>query len=685
MPRKLTLKTIFRAVDRMSKPVSRMQRRIQRFTKRATKGMQRLRNVTRKVAGAIGRVLKKGLQAATVALVAFGVAAAKVIQIGATFDKTLVTAATRFPGKIRKGSEEFAKLEAAARKAGAETEFTATEAAEGLKFLGAAGFEAEQAVASLTDTINFATSSELELGDAARKAVLILGAMGMTSENAAENADQLRRVMDNMKLSTDSAAQEMEDVFEAMRVMAPTATTFGQKIETVSAMVIGMAQAGIQASEAGTAYRNIMLRLADPVGKAKKQIKQLGIQLEDSEGNMLGPIRIMEQFARATEGMGTRQKAAALNVIFGKRAINAATKLIDVGADKLREFGQAAEDSGGTVNSAALAIRDTMGGSLDALKSVIESVIIDIFKLEDKGIKGIVDAITEWIRANKKLIATKVRAFIDELIKRFKEFSKWAKDVKLLDKLKDGFELLAKVIGWVIDNIKPLSALVGTIFAIAAAVEVLNAVMAIMNFVAMANPMVLMFLAIAAVSAFTVGAIIMNWDDIKYFFEEIGRFLLEVFEHLWGFVLDIFNSTIGKIVYGPIHLLIGAYKTIRDAWDPSRSFFANLWDGIVKTFEKAWAQIKEIAGDIKGFFEFLFLPGKYLEKVGISADVSPPDQGNPKVVSPGERSASFFEEKNLTTTNKSELTIKDETGRAEVTGGTLGTGISMEPTGGFYE
>jgi hypothetical protein len=217
-----------------------------------------------------------------------------------------------------------------------------------------------------------------------------------------------------------------------------------------------------------------------------------------------------------------------------------------------------------------------------------------------------------------------------------------------------------------------------------------------MNFVALANPMVLMFMAIAAVSAFTVGAIIMNWDDIKYFFQEIGRFLMNVFTTLWDFVLDVFNSTIGKIVYGPIHLLIGAYKTIRDAWDPSRGFFANMWDGIVKTFVKAWDQIKVIADDVKGFFKFLFTtPGTKSVDINLK---SPPDlkllQGGrgedpvdastePQVVSPAERTARSIEERNATTTNKSEVTIKDDTGRAEVTKGSLGTGIKMEPTGTF--
>lgn len=684
MPRKLELKAIFRGVDRITAPLNKMQRRMARFTGRAYKAMLRLRRVTRGLARAIGTGLKRGIQTATVALVAFGAAAAKVIQVGATFEKTLVTAATRFPGEIRKGSVAFAKLEAAARKAGAETEFTATQAAEGLKFLGAAGFTAEQAIASLKDVIDFATSSELELADASKKAVLIQGAFSMGSKDAEKNAKSLTKVMDVMKFSTDSAAQEMEDVFMAMKEMAPIAAIYEHDIEKISSLLIGMAKAGIQNSRAGVVYKNIMFQMNKVSGKGKRMMKELGIQFQDTAGNMRDPIALAGEFAEALKDMGTYKRGEIMQEIFGKRAPVGLVALMKLGPEKLKEFEEGAAKAEGTVKSAAAAIRDTLGGSMDALKSVVESLIIDMFKLEDKSIKEVVDGIAKWIRETKKLIAVKVGGFLKDLIKKTKEFFAWAKKVDLVEKLKDGFEFLAKAIGFVVDNIKPISVLAGVILGIAAAVEVLTAVTAIMNFVAMANPMVLMFMAIAAISAFTVGAIIMNWDDIVYLFEEIGRGLKRVFIALWDFVLTVFNSTIGKIVYGPIHLLIGAYKTITGEWDPAKGFFENLWNGIVKTFKKAWREIKNIGEDIAGFVGWLF---GMEEDVSVKAGITTPPipgRGAPGIVSPAERAASFYEEKSMTTTQKTEITIKDDTGRAEVTGGELGTGMSMEPSGGFY-
>ena len=647
MTRKLQIKTVFKGVDRMTRVVSRMQRKLGAFTRSAVRGMKRIQKVTRATSKVIGRGLKMGIKGATAALVVFGAVAARVISVGADFGRTLVIAASKFPGKIRKGSEAFQKLEDAARQAGSTTEFTAKQAAEGLKFLGAAGLDANAAVLSLTDGINFATASELELGDAVKKSVLILGAFGMASEDAEQNQANLTRVMDNMKNASDSAAQEMEDVFEAMRKMAPTAETFGQKIETAGAAVIALAKAGIQGAEAGTAYRNIMLRLANPVGKAKTLIKEFAIDLEDSAGNMRDPINILGQFSKALDGMGSRQKAAALDVIFGKKAIDAATKLIGFGTDKLKAFEKAGQDAGGTVKEIGEAIRNTAAGSIDSLSSAIEGLIIDLFKLEDEGIKGAIDGITNWIRENKKLIATKVGEFLKDLIAKFKEFIQWARDVKLLDKLAAAFSFIGSAIAFVIEHIKPLSALVAVILTIAGVVEVLTAATAIFNLVVLANPLVLIFTAIAILVAATAIAIIANWDDIVWFFKEIGGNIADIFTGLWGGIVELFGK--------------------------AKEFFKGVWNDVLGVF--GFGDDNEIQVKVKG-------PPKLRSIDGGAGRGMERDEGRGAADS-SESISRFFDEQRTSSTSRNEVTIKDATGRAEVTRGEQGNGFVLERTGTF--
>ena len=175
----LIIKTIFKAIDRITGPIKRMSSGVSKFSQRAARSVGRINRVTSKLGGAISRGVTRAFKAATVAAVAFGLALRKILEIGAGFEKTLIIAATKFPGEIRKGSAEYKVLEDAARKAGATTEFTARQSALALKQLGAAGIETvETAAAILPKVIDFATAAEVEVGQAAEMAIKALGALG---------------------------------------------------------------------------------------------------------------------------------------------------------------------------------------------------------------------------------------------------------------------------------------------------------------------------------------------------------------------------------------------------------------------------------------------------------------------------------------------------------------------------
>jgi TP901 family phage tail tape measure protein len=386
------------------------------------------------------------LQAATVAVLALGAATAKVIQIGADFEKTLVTAAVKFPGKIRQGSEAFKELEDVARKTGAQTEFTATQAAEGLNFLAMAGFDAEQAIAALPGVVDLATAAAVELGEASDMATDTLGAFGLMTEDTAKLGLNLARVNDVMAATTTSANTNMEQMFEAIKGGGPVVHAAGQDIETFSTLVGTMADSGIKGEKAGVILKNMFLKLQAPVGKAKGLIKKYAGNILDAKGDMIDIVEIMRRFEKSTGKLGKAQRAQIMDAIFGKRAIVGTSVLLEAGADKMDKYRESIEAASGTSREMASVIRDTTMGSLNALKSVVESLIIDLFKLEDKGIKETIEGITKWIRENKKLIASKVGEFIKDLIKKFKEFVAWAKKVELIEKLKDAFTLFGKAI-----------------------------------------------------------------------------------------------------------------------------------------------------------------------------------------------------------------------------------------------
>lgn len=710
MAKRLQIEAIFKAVDRMSRPVTRMQNRIRRFSKAAKRNLQEVGRAADKVGRVMKTAIVAGIKAATVAVAGLGVAAGNVIKTGADFERTLVIAATKFPGNVRRGTKAFEELEAAAIKAGKTTEFTASQSAEGLKLLGAAGLDVQQAIAVLPDVINLATVAEVELAEASDMAVKTLGAMGLASDDAAENQRNLMRVMDVMNNTANSASQTLTDVFEAMRKAGPIATTFGQDIETVGASIIGMARAGFVGEEGGTAYRNMMLRLAALTPAARREIKKLGVQLLDTKGNLKDPIRLMGDLSEALEGLGTGEKARRLDVIFGKKAIGPAVKLLEAGTEKLRGFEKAGREAAGSLTRSAEQIQDTTTGSMRKVMSAVEGVQISLFKLKDDAIKKVIDRIAEWIRKNEKLIASKVGEWIEYLIKNFDE---------------------------IVSVLKTVGTAVGSIFLLIGAIKLLNAVMAAFNaLLVAANLKLLLLMAIVVSFALIAKTIAENWEflkasltnlliDIKFAFRQSADEIAERWEALktrfaeiWAGLKKAFWTGVDAIVNtGPVKLLITAVKNVLAAWKPAGVVFKSFWEKIVNAFKWGVDKIKALVAPLTGIFDTItgFVKDKIIGTeedangnrrgpLGMTSEEDangnrrnalgavieqdgepiPTEAANrPRLVSPQESAASFFRDEKMTTITQTEVTIRDDTGRAEVTGGKLGPGLSFEPTGTF--
>jgi TP901 family phage tail tape measure protein len=712
MAKKLKIEAIFRAVDRMTRPVTRMQNRIRRFSRNAKRNLRAVGRAADKIGKVMKRAVVAGIRAATVAAVGLGVAIGKIVKTGADFERTLVVAATKFPGEVRKGTAAFEELEAAARLTGKTTEFTAAQSAEALKFLGAAGLDVKQAIAVLPDVIGLATVAEVELAQASDMAVKSLGAFGLASDDAAENQKNLTMIMDVMLNTANSASQTLDDVFEAMRVAAPIATTFGQKVHTVGASIIGMARAGFVGEQAGTAYRNMMLRLTALTPKAAKEIKKLGVQLLDADKNLRDPIALMGDLSEALEGLGTGEQARRLNIIFGQRAIGPAIKLMQAGTEQLREFEKAGQEAGGSIRDAMSQIQDTTTGSMRNFNSAVEGVMISLFKLKDSAIKGVIDRVTAWIRKNEQLIASKVGEWVEWIIENFDEMVAILKKVALA---------------------------AAGLFTLVTAVKAVNAaITAFEAIIALANPKVLLIIGIVLALAAAAYFVIKHWEPIKQFFidlwdtitrtfrkavdwlitsgpiswflfavaliKKVWKALIPATASIWGGIKDKIKGVVDWLMsIGPIAQIINAAKIIMESWKPLVGFFSKIWDGIVEGIKIAIEAVADFISPVTNLInKFLEFKKRVIrEEIGdvrpqVTTKITRIDQffpqaqtqtaagedpffPRPRLVSPQEK---FFREENMSV-QRTEVTIRDETGRAEVTRGGQGGGFQLEPTGTF--
>jgi len=419
MARTLVVKTIFRAADQATKPMNNISKRFQGLGKSISKATGGLGRVMKGVLGA--HMIMAGINA-----IRRGIGS--VINEFKEFDHAIIAAGAKFGTAFKKGTKGAELLRKVTRDIGAKKEFSANQAAQGLDFLAMAGFDAEQAMSMLPGVVDLATSTNMDLARSTDIASDALGAFNLMTKDSAQLQTNLNRVMDVMSKTTVTANTNMEDLFEAVKKGAPTFTNAGQSMETFNTMAGVMANAGIKGSEAGTALRNIMLRLAKPTGEAAATLKRLKVETRDGNGNFRDAVDILNDVNKGLAGMGTAQKTAALSTIFGARAVTSVNVLLNEGTDSLKSYRKELENSTGSTKELAEEMRKSLKNSLEKIKSgLIETGFkaFDVFgKAIEKAVNHIskfVDRMNDFLETNKEIIGQKVEkvfAFIAKVFER---------------------------------------------------------------------------------------------------------------------------------------------------------------------------------------------------------------------------------------------------------------------------
>jgi len=129
----------------------------------------------------------------------------------------------------------------------------------------------------------------------------------------------------------------------------------------------------------------------------------------------------------------------------------------------------------------------------------------------------------------------------------------------------------------------------------------------------------------------------------------------------------------------PLGLLIALFASaaalIITNWEPVSAFFKNLWITLLDGIDA----VARVTGAVGSFFGFGGDDNSGDKSTGASGGGGASSQ----VVSPADRIAKTIAKtiNEQRTTSTAEVTIKDQTGRAEVTAGKLGAGLSLQPSG----
>ena len=273
----------------------------------------------------------------------------------------------------RADDADMARLTENAREMGRTTKFSATQAAQGQKFLAMAGFKTNQIIHSMPGMLDLAAASGMDLGRTADIASNILTGFGM-------EASDMTRVANVMALAFSSSNTDVEQLGYAMKYAAPQAKALGFSIEQTAAIVSKLSDAGIQGQMAGTTLRGMIDSLTDK-SNAKK-LKALKVDVVDKKGNLRDLSTIIKEMDKrmSAKGWGSAKRASFIKDVFGARAGTGANAIWDaVLSGSLDELTQKyINEQDGAVRRMADKMNATAKGSLTQLGSALESVGIDL-------------------------------------------------------------------------------------------------------------------------------------------------------------------------------------------------------------------------------------------------------------------------------------------------------------------
>lgn len=459
------------------------------------------------------------------------------------------------------------------------------------------------------------------------------------------------------------------------------------------------------------------------LGEAKSGMGPLVSGLKDLNPRLLQQLQATDDVGKAfelyinamREADTATEKAALANAAFSRSGLNL-VNIADNSSAAIAALRNEQRENGNITMEqaeAAEAYGDAVNSLKRGLMGMMQQVLLPMMPMITENVRQW----REWVVANREMIQSRVIEFAKNLWARLKDLvaavAEFNDKYDLGARLSEGLDVLGKFARFLGENGALILKLVVAVVAVSAALKVLAAVMAVVNLVMALNPIGLIVIGIGLLIA-AIAAAIFWWDEIKAAMLAAGRVVLDTVVGAFEWLRETFLGLPGPaqaaigLLTGPIGWLVAASALITDNWTGIKEFFTDLWGGVVEVFDASVGRIMALVDKVKGAADKISsMAGGAVDKAkdaanqvgdalsnagsnvagffGFGDDDEDEQQaganGGSQVVSPQERTARSIEESRSTST--AEVTIRDESGRAEVTRGQMGNGVRLQPTGGF--
>ena len=351
-----------------------------------------------------------------------------VVETAAKFEAAM----SKVQAITRANTDEIGRLTAEARRLGETTQFTAQQSAEAMSYLGMAGWNTEQIIAGMPGLLALAAAGGTDLARTADIVSDDLTAFGLA-------ADQASHMADVFAVTATRTNTNVEMIGETMKYAAPVARAYGATMEETAALTGIMANAGVKASQAGTALRAGFMRLAGPPKKASKAMQELGISLSDVSAqhqeasaalaslginmdNIAGEgshkmVAVLQELRTKMQGLTSEEKLAYMQMIFGTEAATGWLNVLDAGPEVFNDLVSQMEHCDGEAEKMAAVMMDNAKGAIVQLQSAVEGAAISIGTLFLPTVADVAKwgadaaaSVSTWVKEHEGLTKAAVEA-----------------------------------------------------------------------------------------------------------------------------------------------------------------------------------------------------------------------------------------------------------------------------------
>lgn len=485
-------------------------------------------------------------------------------------------------------------LSSLAKQMGAETKFSATEAAEAINNMAMAGYDVNEVYDALPEVLNLASAGALDLDYATQLAANGLNVMGY-------GTDRLSELSNKLAVTASSAYGSVSDFGEGLLVAGGAAKSANLDFTDIFTALGILGDAGISASEGGTKLRNVILSLYAPTDTGAQKLEALGVQTQDADGNVRDFQDVLKDLSGALDGLSESDRLNAINTIFNKADIAGVNALLSNCTDRWDELSSTIDNAGDAAGQMSETQLDNLNGQLTILKSGLEGLAIafgEALLPLVKDVTAFIQSLVTWLNnldESQVQTITKILELAAAIGPILLIGSKIVAGINMLTTLFTTFGPIVATIGSTVAGIAaPILAVIAAIVALKLAWDTNFGGMrdTIMNFISTVIDRVTViasFLQSAFTTMMTVitGLWNSNWMNIRLIFEDVWNAI----ETIFGSVVTILTSAISLF----LNVITGNWS---GAWENIKAIFGAVWDAIVSLLNLGLDAILNLFGVI---------------------------------------------------------------------------------------